>query len=299
MKNSLFLPNFLIFLLSAVCIIQVSFLINTNYIYAKSFAKTKKTLSIVEKQLVNDGFNKAYITKLYKRKNVYFDPLGVSLFFRHNETKLNYDQFKSKKSIKKARQYMISHKNVLNSAEKEFGVDKTVITAIILVETRFGTYTGDRLIINTLSSMASLADPETRNILWEKYSDSSKNSKKKFDKWSEKKSKWAYSELKGLLVFAKRENVDPANIIGSYAGAMGICQFMPTNAVHLSKDGNNDGIIDLFTHDDAIYSIANYLKKSGWYTNIDKKKAFKVIYSYNHSSYYVNIILDISEILQK
>ncbi len=292
------LPKPLILLLSIFCIILLFFIINTDYTYADSFEKTKKPLTIVEKKLIKDGFNRTYIKELYKRKNVYFDPVGVSLFFRHNETKLNYNQFKSKKSIKKARQYIIRHKKALNSAEKKFGVDKSVITAIILVETRLGTYTGDRLIINTLSSMASVSDPETRKNLWKKYADSS-NSKEKFDKWSKRKSKWAYSELKGLLVFAKRENIDPANIFGSYAGAMGICQFMPTNAVRLSKDGNKDGTIDLFNHDDAIYSIANYLKKSGWHAKIDKEKAFKVIYSYNHSNYYVNIILEISEILKK
>ena len=64
-----------------------------------------------------------------------------------------------------------------------------------------------------------------------------------------------------------------------------------------ARDGNQDGVIDLFTHADAMASIASFLKRYGWKPGIETEKAKKVIYRYNHSDYYVNTILKISELL--
>ena len=87
-------------------------------------------------------------------------------------------------------------------------------------------------------------------------------------------------------------------IKGSYAGAMGISQFMPSNIPELAKDGNNDGSIDLFNHADAIASIAFFLKRHGWKPGISKKKARKVVHHYNHSDQYVAAVLKISILLE-
>jgi membrane-bound lytic murein transglycosylase B len=85
---------------------------------------------------------------------------------------------------------------------------------------------------------------------------------------------------------------------GSYAGALGLAQFMPSNILAYGKDGNGDGRIDLFDHADAIFSIASYLKHYGWKPGIDDKKAYSVVYRYNHSKYYVNTILKIRNLLE-
>ncbi len=252
----------------------------------------------LQKRLIEDGFNKNKINALYAEPGVYFDTKGVSLFFRHSEGKLNYDQFISKKSIKKAKKYLKKHTAVFESAEKTYSVDKEIIAAIILVETRLGTYLGERSILNTLSTMASLNDQHVKNMLWRKISGSSPFTKEDFDKKAEKKSTWAYSELKDFLKYASRENIDPLSVCGSYAGAMGIAQFMPSNILALAKDGNNDGCIDLFNHADAIASIASYLQHHGWRAGIKDKKAYKVLLRYNYSKYYANIILKIARLLR-
>jgi membrane-bound lytic murein transglycosylase B len=122
---------------------------------------------------------------------------------------------------------------------------------------------------------------------------------KKFQAKADRKSAWAYKELKALIRYAEKEKFDTIDIMGSYAGAMGIAQFMPSNALAYAKDGNNDGAIDLFIHADAIASIANYLKQFGWHPEIKKKKAKKVLYAYNHSRYYVDILMKISELLKE
>ena len=92
--------------------------------------------------------------------------------------------------------------------------------------------------------------------------------------------------------------MDPAGIQGSYAGALGIPQFMPTNIRALARDGNDDGRIDLFDHADAIPSVASYLKHYGWRPGINGKKAYEVLLNYNYSKPYAKTILKISRLLK-
>lgn len=252
----------------------------------------------LQKRLIEDGFSKNKINALYASYEVYFDAKGVSLFFSHSEGKLNYDQFISKKSIKKAKKYLKKHRAVFKNMERTYSVDKEIIAAVILVETRLGTYLGERSVLNTLSTMASLNDTDIKNMLWRKISGLSHFTREKFDKKAEKKSTWAYSELKDFLKYANRENIDPLSVYGSYAGAMGIAQFMPSNILAHAKDGNRDGCIDLFNHADAIASVASYLQHHGWQAKIDDKKAYKILLRYNYSKYYANIILKIAKLLK-
>ena len=260
--------------------------------------KSKNYFESLQKRLIEDGLDKDRITELYKRPEVYFERKGVSRFLVHNEASLNYNQFTRRKSIRKALKYMKRHQKTLERTEKTYGVDKEIITAIILVETRFGMSLGGPSVLNTLSTMAALADPDVRNMFWGKVSKSSRLTRKQFERWVERKSSWAYTELKAFLNYTAKENLDPAAVPGSYSGAMGIAQFMPTNILAFAKDGDNDESIDVFNHSDAITSIANFLKHYGWYPGINGKKAYDVIYHYNHSQQYVDTILKVSKLLK-
>lgn len=259
---------------------------------------SNKYFEPLQKRLIKDGLDKDRISELYKRPEVNFETEGVSRFLVHREASLNYNQFTSKKSIRNALKYMEQHQKVFERTEKTYGVDKEIITAIILVETRLGSLLGGPSVLNTLSTMAALADPDVRNMFWGKVSKSTRLTRKQFEKWVKRKSSWAYKELKAFLSYTAKENMDPAAVPGSYSGAMGIAQFMPTNVLALARDGNDDGQINLFDHSDAIISIASYLKHYGWYSGIDGKKAYKVIYHYNHSRQYVDTILKVSAILK-
>ena len=252
----------------------------------------------LKERLVTDGFNRDQINQLYSRKPVVFDTDSVSLFFIHSEAKLNYDQFTTSDSIRKARHYLAEKAEILAVAQQTYGVDKEIITGIILVETRLGTIVGNSNVFSTLSTMAALAEPEVRERLWERIPSSRRISREKYDHKADKKSKWAYKELKALIKYAAREGLDPTAIRGSYAGAIGICQFMPSNISRLARDGDKDGRVDLFNHADAIYSVANYLKHHGWRPGISQKKAYKVILRYNYSRYYANTILKVAELLK-
>ncbi len=252
----------------------------------------------LQKKLIQDGFDSEKIKTLYDRPQVYFEADGVTILFTYSESKVNYDQFSNDWSIRKAKKYMKKHQDELERTEKKYGVDKNVITAILLVESSLGKTLGTRTALNTLSTLASLMYPQARSEFYTMIPKGKKTSRKKFEKSAKRKSKWAYGELKALLEYADQEGFDPAEMLGSFAGAMGLAQFMPSSILAYGKDGNNDGTIDLLTHADAMASIANYLKRHGWRPGISQKKAEKVIYHYNHSEYYVKAILKVAKRLE-
>ena len=252
----------------------------------------------VQKRLIKDGFESEKIKRLYRRPQVVFEAKGVTVFFTYSEAKMDYDQFANDWSISKAKKFMQTHQEDLLRAEKAYGVESQVITAILLVETGLGSYLGKSSALNTLSTMASLKDAETRNRFWEMIPKSKRISRKKFEKKASRKSSWAYRELKAFLTYAYQQGLDPAEVPGSIAGAIGYAQFMPSNILAYGKDGNDDGNIDLHNQADSMASIAYFLKRHGWRPGISRKKAEKVIYHYNHSDYYVQAILKIANLLK-
>jgi membrane-bound lytic murein transglycosylase B len=252
----------------------------------------------LQARLAQEGFDPIMLKTLYLKPDVHFEPRTVSLFFMHSEARINYDQFLSQESLQKARKFIQDHLSELNAAEASLGVNKEVITAIMLVETRLGTYLGSSSILNTLSSLAALKESAYREIVWNSMQEDRRPDRSAFEEKANAKSAWGYQELKAFLKYTGREKIDPATIQGSYAGAMGISQFMPSNILAYGRDGNLDGRIDLFNSSDAIMSIANYLKNFGWKPGINYEAAFDVVYHYNHSKVYVTTILKIADQLK-
>jgi membrane-bound lytic murein transglycosylase B len=256
------------------------------------------SFSALQTRLAREGFDPVMLKTLYQKPDVHFEPRTMSLFFMHSEARVNYDQFLSQESLQKARKFIQDHLSDLNAAEGALGVNKEVITAIMLVETRLGTYLGTSSILNTLSSLAALKEAEFRQIVWNSIQEDRRPDRSAFEEKANAKSAWGYQELKAFLKYTGREKIDPASIHGSYAGAMGISQFMPSNILVYGRDGNQDGRIDLFNSSDAIMSIANYLKSFGWKPGISYEAAFDVVYHYNHSKVYVTTILKIADQLK-
>ena len=279
----------------------ICFVVSWAWLTSPVPASTKKNVDhfeFLQKKLIKDGFNHKKIQRLYSRPQVFFETEGVTLLFTYSEAKLDYGQFAADKPIEKAKKYMGKYKEDFDRTEKAYGVNSRVITAILLVETRLGKYLGTRSTLNTLSTLASLMDPDTRSAFYDQIPQAKRISRKKFEISAQRRSKWAYKELKAFLQYTHQEGFDPAEISGSFAGAMGLSQFMPSSILSYGKDGDNNGSINLLTHADAIASIANYLKSHGWHPGISRKKAEKVIYKYNHSEYYVQAILKIADLLK-
>jgi membrane-bound lytic murein transglycosylase B len=125
----------------------------------------------------------------------------------------------------------------LQKASSTYGVDPEYIVAIIGVETYFGRNVGKTRTFDALTTLAF----ETR-----------------------RRAKFFTSELEHFLLITREEGYEPRTIVGSWAGAMGLGQFMPSSFRKLAVDFNNDGKRDLWQTEDAIGSVANYFARNGW-----------------------------------
>lgn len=247
-------------------------------------------------RLIQDGFDSTLIQSLYAKSEVTFDSRGISAYFLHREATANYEQFLTDRSIHQAVDYLDKHEKTLKQAQEVYGVEGEIITAIILVETRCGTMIGKRLVLNTLSTLAALGDKKTRDRFWgEHLKGKGDVSKHQFNAWAAPKSAWAYGELKAYLEYVDAQELDPLSMPGSFAGALGISQFIPSSVLKFAQDGNRDGQINLFDHEDAIMSIAYYLKQHGWKPGMSRNEQFRIVLKYNHSEYYGETILKVSE----
>jgi membrane-bound lytic murein transglycosylase B len=140
--------------------------------------------------------------------------------------------------IKGGIEFWQQHADDLARAEKKYGVPAEIIIAILGVETRYGGNVGSYRVIDALSTLAFQYPP---------------------------RSPFFRSELEAFLILTREESLSVLDPIGSYAGAMGLGQFMPSSYREYAIDFDGDGHRDIWTNPtDAIGSIANYLKRHGW-----------------------------------
>ncbi|MGB3918784.1 MAG: lytic murein transglycosylase B [Thiothrix litoralis] len=129
------------------------------------------------------------------------------------------------------------HAVLLDSATRQYGVDTAYLVAIIGVETQYGKNTGKHNVLQALTSLGF--DFPRRASFYQK-------------------------ELEQFLLLSREEKVRPQIFSGSYAGAMGLGQFISSSYRSYAIDGNRDGKRDLWDPQDAIPSVANYFAKNGW-----------------------------------
>jgi membrane-bound lytic murein transglycosylase B len=241
-------------------------------------------------KLAADGLDKDYLLRLYSSPNVSFNPRVMPKKITHQEKKLNYAQFLEERRISRGKEFIKNNEALMIEVEGAYGVPKEIQAAILLVETGFGDFLGSDLAINILSSMAMSSSMEhVKPYLPHDYAIDSTVTEK-----IEKKSRWAYNELKSFIQYARQNNIDPVGIKGSIFGAIGMCQFMPSNILKFGIDHNKDNKIDLFLIDDALASMSNYLVHYGWKPGISSEQQEKVIMKYNPSQPYTETILAVA-----
>jgi membrane-bound lytic murein transglycosylase B len=197
-----------------------------------------------------------------------------------------------------ARAFYKKYKPLLDDAYKAYGVPPEIAVGLLAVETRVGKFLGDKNALVTLASMAASTDP----AFFTPYLATEEPSPEQLD-WvatrSSQKAEWAYDELKALLQYCWTNKLDPLQTPSSIYGAIGVCQFMPSNVLKYAVDGNRDGVVDIFHVDDALYSLGNYLVHHGWKGDMSSAaKIRKALYNYNHSQIYVNTIMAVADDLR-
>ena len=196
------------------------------------------------------------------------------------------------------RAFMDKHAVAFARAELNYGVPSEVAAALLFVETRLGGYLGKHNAFYMLASMAVTRNPADIP----EYIDKLQGADRQLPWIREKmivKADWAYSELKALLSYCYANGIDPLKIKGSIYGAIGLCQFMPTNIPRYAVDGNGDGVIDLFTVDDAVASLSNYLRRNGWKPGLSVTKQTRVLRSYNAMEIYAHTILALAKTIRQ
>jgi len=197
----------------------------------------------------------------------------------------------SPERLAEAREFYAVNRQTLARVRERYGVPEEYLVALLAVETRVGRYLGDEVALVNLSSLVAGEDL-SRIAPAFAYEKPAPDRQAWLEKKALEKGEWAYGELKALLRYADAQGMDPLSIPGSIYGAIGICQFMPSNALKYAVDGNGDGKADLFDAGDALMSLGNILRAMGWKASMSEEAMRKVFYAYNHSQVYVNTIMD-------
>jgi membrane-bound lytic murein transglycosylase B len=258
-------------------------------------------------RLVADGFDETTIQALFSRAEVMFEPSAMFNKLKElieelarlpsDNPKVVYKGFLKESVITQAHSYLQENTELLENINNKYCVPKEIIVSILLVETFLGDIVGGKQAFNTLASMALSTDLETIRPYLPKKLISPRN--EDFARIiCRQKANWAYAELKALILYAHRGGFDPLTFPSSIYGAIGLCQFLPSNILSYGVDADKDGRINLFTKADAFYSIANYLREHGWKCTMDKGSQREVILRYNKSSVYANTVLPVAQKLK-
>lgn len=293
--------NFSIRLAVAVCSLIILSSVSISFSSSNNKdAKRIKAFRPVIDSLVSQGVDSASIINLLTNTRADFNDKYVKVNVTGYLKKADYSSHYNKRSVKKSKTFLEDNLDILQAAEDKYDVPKEVITSVLWVETRHGGYLGNHHIPTVFFSTAMAAQEDnvktnikvlkefpgadTLNI------DSLENV---IRARAEKKSKWAMGELASLCIIYVTNPEVVENLKGSWAGAFGISQFLPSSYLKWAVDGNDDGEIDLFDKEDAVHSVANYLKTNGWGEDEESQK--KAVFHYNNSTAYVNAILTLAD----
>ncbi len=214
------------------------------------YVTNQRAHAFINKMVSKHGFDRGYLNYLFTntestsflKRMAYSDangPIKSTKKSRSGRWNRYRGNFLTEKTISKGVQFWRENRVALQQAEQRYGVPQEYILGIIGVETRYGGNVGKNRAIDALAAMG-------------------------FD--NARRGKYFQSELESYLLMTRKEGLDPLKPMASYAGALGLCQFMPSNIKRYAVDHDRNGKVNLWTPKDAIGSVANYFKKHGWRT---------------------------------
>lgn len=201
----------------------------------------------------------------------------------------------------KSTEFIEKNRKAFLRVERRDKVPAEVIAALLWVETKHGKLTGR---YHVLSVFAHLIQTSRREVTQELTAlalegekikpKPTKNLWKMMRERAQRKSDWALDQLKALEQLYKKDKKMAEELQGSFAGAFGIPQFIPSSYWTYAKPLKKGHVADLYNPDDAISSVSNYLRKEGWNSK-KKKRQMKALMHYNNSQDYAESILDLSQ----
>ena len=226
---------------------KISIIISSLLLMLITFTKVnsdeKFSSWIIEfkKKAINEGISEKTVdavmnNAIFLPKVIEYDRYQPEFY---EDTKTYVSKRTSKDKVKKGKRIYKKNKNLINIVDKEFKVEKELLLALMGIETNYGTYLGKMDIISSLATLS-------------------------YDK---RRSEFFSNELITILKLIDQNKVDKDILFGSWAGAFGNFQFMPTTISNYAIDYNNNSIIELKETEDSFASAANYLNKIGWRKN--------------------------------
>ena len=205
----------------------------------QSLGQRADVQNFIREMTARHGFNPAQLQALFDR--VQPQPSIITAMNRPGEAKPWHEYraiFINARRIQGGVEFWRTHAATLARAEQVYGVPPEIVVAIIGVETQYGGNMGRHRVLEALATLA-------------------------FD--YPRRADFFRKELEAYLLLTRAEGVDPLALRGSYAGAMGWGQFMPTSYQNFAVDFDGDGRRDLWRNPrDAIGSVANYFRQHGW-----------------------------------
>lgn len=205
-----------------------------------NYAERTDVRAFIDKMVGKHGFDKQTLLNWFGE--VEYKQSIINAITRPAEKKFNWARYRKiflkEKRIDGGVDFWNRNEDILNEAEEKFGVPAAIIVSIIGVETFYGKIKGSYKVIDALSTLG-------------------------FD--YPKRAKFFSKELEEFLLLAREQNQSALDLTGSYAGAMGYGQFIPSSYRAYAKDYDGDGFADIWNNErDAIWSVANYFKQHHW-----------------------------------
>lgn len=225
------------------CIASLVIVLLPLKVFAKqtTYEAHPQALALIDEVVEQHGFDRDELLALFAQTK--FKNSIIELMDRPAEAKPWKDYrpiFVTNKRANGGKDFMVQHRETLERAETQFGVPAEIIVAIIGVETRYGKHAGRTRVMDALATLAF--DYPRRSAFFRK-------------------------ELIAFLKLTRQEKMNPLDLKGSYAGAMGYGQFMPSSFLAYAIDFDGDGRKDIWHNPaDAIGSVANYFARHGWKT---------------------------------
>lgn len=275
-------------------------LINILFLSVPSGFASEPQRRLVEELLIAEGLDPSQAQRIMQDPRVSIRPDIVikNLFFSSPKGTAGKPDVMAvdPRQIKKGRTFMKENADVLSTVENLFGASPRIITAILIIESRLGSYPMPYNVVNAYANLAFLLDPGYLKEVQDRYAvaypqllDDATIAR------SKRKAKWAVGELFYLVHIANHLDIDPLSISGSFAGALGPAQFIPSSFWIFGIDGDRDGMADPFNMTDANLSMGHYLKKHGWREDAPLAQKRKALWFYNRSDVYVNTVMMIYE----
>lgn len=207
---------------------------------ADSYLQRDDVVRYMDQLVQEHGFSSPELEEVFgaakRRQDI------IELISRPAERRLNWQEysqiFLDEQRIAGGVEFWRQNQETLARAEQKYGVPPEIIVAIIGVETRYGRVTGGHRVVDALMTLGFDYPPRAR---------------------------FFRKELTQFLLLAREEGKDPLSLKGSYAGAMGFGQFIPSSYRSYAVDFDNDGVRDIWQNRvDAIGSVANYFRRHGW-----------------------------------